>query len=120
MKRINGHSRERCLEDLIELRSWQHCHLSAVARHHCFERLHVGQLRPRLDYRGNTIQAVDDLAVHWLLYPCRTILVEARDPLRRRDEMPARRTRRDVNEVQNGLLCRAIVPGGQRILPLCE
>ena len=91
----------------------QLCHCLAVAGQHRLERLDIGELRLGLDQGRHAIEAIDHLAVHWMLDPQCPVLVEGRDALLGRHEVRARLIGRRFHEVDDRLLCGALIPRGR-------
>ena len=71
----------------------------------------------RLDYCRNPIQAIHHLRVHRVGDPQRAVLVKGGDALLRRTNFGGR-VGGGFHEVEDGLLSRSLVPGGQRVLGL--
>src|SRR6516162_11939 len=62
------------------------------------------------------VQSENDLRIHRMLDPGRSILVERRDPLLRRNEVRIRLVGRGLYEIQDCLLRRSVIPRRQKIL----
>jgi hypothetical protein len=84
--------------------------LLEVASQHSLERLDMRERRPLLDHEGYAIQAVDQLRINWMLNPERAVLIEGGDTIFRRHEIFAGRIGRRVDEVEDSLLRRTLVP----------
>src|SRR5208283_1630515 len=91
----------------------------AIAGEYGLERFAGLQFGPRLDEVGNMLEAEDDLRVHGMLDPERSILVEFGDALLKGHELLARWIRGDAQEVEDRLLGRPVVPRGERRPGLC-
>src|SRR5262249_39335978 len=63
----------------------------------------------------DTIQAVHDLCVHWMLDPQRSLLVERGDACLLRNELRTGRIGCRLYERDDRLVCCAVVPGRQGI-----
>ena len=60
--------------------------------------------------RRHAFKAIDHLGVHWVLDPQRAVLVEGGDALLRRHEFSARLVGRRLDEFEDGLLRRSVIP----------
>ena len=108
---VHRHAGERRGEDLFQVVHRELRYRLAVAGQHGLEWLDLRKLRFRLDHRGHAVQAVDHLRVHRMFHPQGTVLVEGGDALRRRHEAWVCAVCRRAHEIEDGLLCRTVVPG---------
>ncbi len=88
----------------------------AIPRQHGAERLDLGKLGLRLHQRRHAIEAIDELRIDRMLDPQRAVLVEGRDPLRKRHEAWACGVSRRMDEFDDRILRRPGIPRGQGIV----
>ena len=89
-------------------------HRLAVAGEDCLEGLLPLPFGVRAGHRRDAIERKSRLGVERVLDPERAVLVEGGDAVLGRHEARAPLVGRRLDEIQDGLLGRAVVPGGER------
>src|SRR5262249_2057572 len=108
---VDAHSGQGRREYLLEVLYRELRDGLTAAGKHSLEEFDMSELRLRLHDHGKPLEAVDYLSVHRMLDPGVAILVESRNGLLRGHKRRARAVRCRTDKVDDGLPCRAVIPG---------
>jgi hypothetical protein len=75
----------------------------------------LGEFRLGFDQRRHALQAIHHLRIHRMLHPQRAVLIKCGNALLGRYELRAALGCSHPDEFYDGLLCRAVVPRGERV-----
>ena len=118
LKRLDRHAGQRGNGNLLEVGQCQLLHRGAIAVKQFqdgVERRDVRQFGLRLDQGRNLLQAIHHLRIHWMLDPQCAVLIERGNPRLGRHELRAALSRGRLDEFDDSLFGRAVVPRSQRV-----